>query len=166
MNPPLDGDLEADILFDDRPLVVAGACSPWARRRKIAIEELMHEPWVHIPQDNPVNAYIAASLQARGLALPSPVVSTYSMHVRNYLLATGRFIAVLWEWTLRFNASGSALKVLPVDLGFLAAGRGSEAQEPDSEPGRPTLHRACQRRCEIDEKIFFAVSESGQQAVK
>src|SRR5262245_34647229 len=103
VNPPLDDDLEAHILFDDRPIVVAGACSLWARRRKITIEELMDEPWVNIPQDNPVNAYIVASLRARGLALPPPVVSTYSMHVRNHLLSTGRFLAILWEWALGFN---------------------------------------------------------------
>jgi DNA-binding transcriptional LysR family regulator len=40
------------------------------------------------------------------------------MHVRNHLLATGRYLAVLWEWTLRFNTNGRSLKVLPVDLGI------------------------------------------------
>jgi DNA-binding transcriptional LysR family regulator len=116
--PPLDDDLEAQTLFEDRLLVVAGASSPWARRRKIAMEELLDEPWVHIPQNNPVNTYYAASLRARGLTPPTPVVSTYSMHVRNHLLATGRYLAVLWEWTLRFNTNGRSLKVLPVDLGI------------------------------------------------
>src|SRR5262245_31228399 len=65
VNPPLEDDLDAETLFDDRLVVVAGSSSPWARRRRIAIEDLMDEPWVHIPQGTPVNAYIVAHLQGR-----------------------------------------------------------------------------------------------------
>jgi len=118
LHPPLDDDLDANILFEDRLLIVAGLSSPWARRRRIAIEELMDEPWVHIPSNTPVDAYIVAGLQARGLALPPPTVRTYSMHVRNYLLSTGRFLGLIWDWTLHFNASGCSFKALPVELGI------------------------------------------------
>jgi DNA-binding transcriptional LysR family regulator len=120
LNPPLDNDLEADVLFQDRLVVVAGAGSPWARRRKVAIKDLLDAPWVGIPQDNAVSAYQAAALRSRGPALPLPVVSTYSMHVRSSLLATDRYLAVLWEWTLHFTAGADALKVLPIDLGIPA----------------------------------------------
>jgi DNA-binding transcriptional LysR family regulator len=118
VHPPLDDDLDAEVLFEDRLRVVAGASSPWARRRKITMKELMHEPWLHIPEDNAVNAYVAAALRARGLALPTPIVSTYSMHVRYNLLATGRFLALLWNWTLHFNSNGGSVKALPVELGI------------------------------------------------
>jgi DNA-binding transcriptional LysR family regulator len=120
VHPPLDDDLDAEILFEDRLRVVAGACSPWARRRKITLEELMHERWLHIPEDNAVNAYVAATLRARGLALPTPTVSTYSMHVRYNLLSTGRFLALLWDWTLHFNSNGGSVRALPVELGIPA----------------------------------------------
>src|SRR5262245_41972498 len=46
---PLDGDLEAEALFDERLFVVAGAQSPWARRRKVSLSDLIDEPWV-LPQ--------------------------------------------------------------------------------------------------------------------
>jgi DNA-binding transcriptional LysR family regulator len=118
LHPPLDDDLNADILFEDRLLVVAGSRSPWVRRRKIALEDLMNEPWVHIPSNTPVDAYVAAGLQAQGLTLPAPTVRTYSMHVRNYLLSTGRFLGVIWNWTLHFNPSEWSFKALPVDLGI------------------------------------------------
>ena len=118
LDPPLDDDLDAEILFEDRLLVVAGASSPWARRRQIAIEELMDEPWVHIPSNTPVNAYVEAGLQARGLTLPPPTVRTYSMHVRNHLLSTGRFLGLIWSWTLHFNPSAWSFRALPVDLGI------------------------------------------------
>src|SRR5262249_25279752 len=118
LHPPLDDDLEAENLFDDRLLVVAGARSPWTRRRRIDLEELMSEPWVDIPANTPVHAYVEAGLRARKLALPPPTVRTYSMHVRNYLLSTGRYLGLIWSWTLRFNPSAWSFKALPVELGF------------------------------------------------
>ena len=45
LDPHLDADLEAQVLFDDRLRVAAGVSSPWARRRKIAFEDLLGEPW-------------------------------------------------------------------------------------------------------------------------
>src|SRR5262245_11521524 len=118
LHPPLEDDLDAEVLFEDRLLVVAGACSPWARRRKIAMAKLMHEPWVHVPQEDAVNIHVAAALQAQGLALPTPTVTTYSMHVRYNLLATGRFLALIWNWTLHFNTNGGSVKALPVEPGI------------------------------------------------
>ena len=116
LTPRLDDDLDAQVLFDDRLRVAAGASSPWARRRKIAFDELREEPWVHIPSHNPVTAYIVAGLTAHGLEMPPAAVTTYSMHVRNHLVSTGRFLALLWEWTLHFTAGGFALKALPVEV--------------------------------------------------
>jgi len=120
LHPPLDDDLNAEVLFEDRLLVVAGSRSPWTRRRKIAIEELMHAHWVHLPANTPVDAYVTAGLEARGFVLPPPTVRTYSMHVRNHLISTGRFLALIWNWTLNFNASAWSFKALPVELGIPA----------------------------------------------
>jgi DNA-binding transcriptional LysR family regulator len=116
LNRTLDDDLDAKVLFDDHLCVVAGAKSPWARRRKIAFDELHDAPWVHMPLDNRVNAFIAAHLATHGLVVPHATVSTYSMHVRNHLVGTGRFLAMFWAWTLRFAAHGPSLKILPLDL--------------------------------------------------
>src|SRR5262249_46366760 len=67
LHPPLDDDLQADVLFEDRLVVVAGAQSPWARRRHIKMEELMNQPWVDTPANTPVDAYVVAGLQVLGL---------------------------------------------------------------------------------------------------
>ncbi len=40
------------------------------------------------------------------------------MHVRNYLLSTGRYLGLMWSWTLRFNPSAWSFKALPVELGI------------------------------------------------
>jgi DNA-binding transcriptional LysR family regulator len=116
LHPPLDEDLNADILFDDRLVVVAGRSSPWARRRGIAIGELLNEQWVDVPANTPVNAFMVNQFEALGITLPQPVVQTYSMHVRNRLLATGRFLGLMWTSALTFNPDGWFFKVLPVRL--------------------------------------------------
>lgn len=116
LHPPLEEDLAAEILFEDRLVVVAAPSSPWTRRRRITMDELLDEPWVDIPANTPVDAYVVAGFRALGLKLPSPTVRTYSMHVRNHLLSTGRFLGLMWEWTLRFNPSAWAFKALPITL--------------------------------------------------
>ena len=50
--------------------------------------------------------------------MPVPAVSTYSMHVRNRLLETGRYLALIWYWRLRLNPHPKEFKALPVDLGI------------------------------------------------
>ena len=43
---PVSEEYSADILFHDPLVVVAGVSNPLSRRRKIALSELMNEPWV------------------------------------------------------------------------------------------------------------------------
>src|SRR5512140_709790 len=47
--PIADERLGFQFLFDDPSVVVAGAQSPWVRRRRIAFAELLKEPWVLPP---------------------------------------------------------------------------------------------------------------------
>ena len=42
----VDEDIDLDIFHEDAHFVVAGAQSPWARRRNVTLAELMDEPWV------------------------------------------------------------------------------------------------------------------------
>ena len=44
-----EDDVNAEVLFEDRLYVVAGANNPWTRRRKIALKDLVHEPWTMPP---------------------------------------------------------------------------------------------------------------------
>jgi DNA-binding transcriptional LysR family regulator len=109
-------DLDIEILFDDPHRVVAGASSPWARRRKISLAELATEPWM-FASNQVVRELIAEAFKARGLEIPQERVNASSILLRNYLLATGRFLTVLPASVLRYNAKEWALKALPVDLG-------------------------------------------------
>jgi len=111
-----EDDLDVEILFDDPHRVVAGARSPWARRRKIALAELVNEPWL-FASNQVIRELITEAFKARGLEVPQERVSASSILLRNHLLATGRFLTVLPDSVVRYNAKQWSLKALPVDLG-------------------------------------------------
>jgi len=114
---PLGHDeVDAEILFEDRYLVVAGTGSLWARRRKLALAELANEPWIHMPPTNVFGSVLAAAFHAHGLEVRRKSVITFSHHLRNELLATGRFLTIVAASVLRANAERWDLKALPIDL--------------------------------------------------
>lgn len=114
---PVSGDdVASELLCHDAFFVVAGARSRWARRRKIALAELIEEPWILFPPDSVSGSYIAEGFRANGLELPQQSVTSFSMQVRLHLLATGRFLTILHASVLQFNAHPWSLKALPIDL--------------------------------------------------
>ena len=114
---PLDDDIDAEVLFEDRRFIVAGARSRWAGRRKLALSELVHEPWILDPPNAAAIPLITAAFRAQGVELPRRNVTSFSLHVRTYLLATGRFLAIMPDSTLRFCAKPWSIRVLPIDIG-------------------------------------------------
>lgn len=113
----VQSDLHVETLFDDPSRVVVGALSPWARRRKLSLAELVDEMWT-FTSDQIIRDLIAEAFKSQGLAQPQEKVSASSMLLRNQLLATGRYLTVLPESVLRYNARQWSLKALPVDLGM------------------------------------------------
>ena len=109
--------LDFELLFDESFVVAAGALSPWARRRRIALRELVNEPWVLPPPESAVSSLALRAFAASGLDYPRPTVVTLTPEVRMSLLATGRFITIFPASTVRFSARRSEIKVLPVELG-------------------------------------------------
>jgi DNA-binding transcriptional LysR family regulator len=107
--------LNVEILFDDPHLVVAGMKSPWAGRRNVKLAELVNEPWI-IPTSVIVTAILKEAFEAQGLQVPAQKVMTSFILMRNHLLASGRFLTVLPESALRYNAKQWALRALPIKL--------------------------------------------------
>ncbi|HXR87299.1 MAG TPA: LysR family transcriptional regulator [Stellaceae bacterium] len=116
IGPLMDEALVAEQLFEDLPIVVAGARSPWARRRKIALEELLEEPWCMPPGDSPVGARFFAAFRACGVEPPERLVVGGSTHLFKSLLATQRYIAILPSSVVLANIDRLPLKRLPVHL--------------------------------------------------
>jgi DNA-binding transcriptional LysR family regulator len=112
----LPADYTAEILFDDRFCIVVGNNSPWARRRKISIAELTDERWIIAPLDSPGTSWVAEGLRMQGANFPKRCVTTYSAHIRNNLLATGRFVGTMPKSAFELAAKRFGLKILPIEL--------------------------------------------------
>jgi DNA-binding transcriptional LysR family regulator len=108
----LADDLIVEILFDDPVVVIAGPQSPWARRRKIDLPELMDAPWVLSPANTANYMGVEKAFRARGLPMPKVRIMTASVNVRADLLAHEPFVSAY----PRSIAERYSLSVLPVDL--------------------------------------------------
>jgi DNA-binding transcriptional LysR family regulator len=116
VTPIVEEDLNAEILFDDPLFVVAGTSSKWARRRSIDPAELLNETWCLPPYDKLIGSRIAEAFRAQGLDVPRHTVMSGSIQLSNALLATGRFLGVLSDSTLRLSGKRLSLQALPVEF--------------------------------------------------
>jgi len=107
-------DLQIETLVDERYAVVAGASSPWARRRRLALADLLHEQWALPAEDTLAGLLTRQAFQANGLPTPNASVVTLSTHLRCSLVGSGHFLGMLPTTVLRFNASRFGLKALPI----------------------------------------------------
>ena len=118
LSTPLpDDDLMVEKLLDEAIVVVANATSKWAGKYKIALKDLQDEPWILAPGKNIARGLVEEAFQAEGLTPPRPHVTTYSMQLRMQLLATGHYLTVFTDTTVRYSAERWCLKVLPIELG-------------------------------------------------
>ena len=116
IKPLVDNDIEAERLFDERYVVVAGSKNRWAGRRGVKLSDLVNEPWVLLPQSHFVMPPFIEAFRAKGVEAPRGSVTTVSLHVRNHLLSTGRFIGIMPSSALRLDGGRWGIKELPIDL--------------------------------------------------
>ncbi len=116
MRDQLEDDLATEILFEEPWAVVAGLNNPLARRRKIAIAELIDEPWTLPPTETVVGTYLTRAFRDAGLDRPRTVVSCGSIQLHHALITEGPFLAVYPRSLLKFSAHRMPVKVLPVVL--------------------------------------------------
>ena len=90
--PFTQDDLEAEVLYRDRPYFLCGSKHPLAGRRRVALAELIDEPWL-LPHESIFSAYLTQALEANGLAAPKLGVRSYSVAQRVELLTTNRFVS-------------------------------------------------------------------------
>jgi DNA-binding transcriptional LysR family regulator len=109
-------ELHVDVLFHEKIYVVAGKRSKWAIRRDIDLADLVDEKWIFTPPSSLPTTLVEDGFRSHGLTMPSAAVVSQSVHLRNSLLLTGRYLTVLPGSFIRFNPMHEALKVLPVDL--------------------------------------------------
>jgi DNA-binding transcriptional LysR family regulator len=109
-------DLVAEPLFDEPPVVVAGSESRWAKRRNLALADLIEEPWVLAQPGSPARSLHEEVFRRSGLEVPSARVLTVSLHLHMRLLETGNWLGLIPASVMRFGGKGMRLKVLPVKV--------------------------------------------------
>lgn len=107
-----EADFQIETLFDDQMVVATHASNRWASRRKIDLAELIDEAWFLSAPETWAYARLADICRSRGLEVPRATIVTVSVHIRNHMLASGRFITAIPKSVADWNG----LKVLPVDL--------------------------------------------------
>src|SRR5215475_4731977 len=108
-----DEQFSFEVLYDDLFVVLAGAQSPWARRRRIELAELVNEPWTLPAPESSVTEAAMEAFRARGLDAPRVTLFTNSPELRISLVASGRFLTTAAS---PFRTRRPELKVLPVEL--------------------------------------------------
>lgn len=103
-------------LFNEQIYVVAGSQSPWAKRKKMRLEELVDEHWVLSQVEARAGSPVLDAFKAIGTPLPSKLILSGSLNLRVSLLSTGRYLTVVPATVLKFGNFAGALKVLPVSL--------------------------------------------------
>jgi DNA-binding transcriptional LysR family regulator len=109
-------DLEAEALLNESFIALAGLQSPWARRRRLGLADLLDEPWVLPPYDSVPGALIAEIFRASGLEPPRASVVTLSANLTAALVGTGKFVGLLPNSVAHFSARRLSLKMLSVRL--------------------------------------------------
>jgi len=120
--PVAKDNMNAEVLYDDPFVIAAGAGSPWCRRRRIKLADLMNEPWALPPLDSPTGPIVADVFRAHGLALPHAALIASSIPSRNALLASGRFLTMTPASVLKLAGGNAEIKALPVE-GIPTVGR-------------------------------------------
>jgi DNA-binding transcriptional LysR family regulator len=113
---PFDEDhMNAEILFQEPHVVLAGASNSLTRRRNIELADLIEEPWTLPPPDSLFGGVVLEAFRSRGLEIPRTVV-TASFPMRCAMLTAGRFVTMAPASIARLPRKNAALRVLTIDL--------------------------------------------------
>jgi DNA-binding transcriptional LysR family regulator len=114
-NSDLEEDMQAEILFHDPLVVVAGKHNPLTRRRHLSLKDLLDEPWI-LGAHGFLGPFIDEAFRSVGLETPKGRVVSPSTYLRNNLLLAGPFLAIQPEAMLRYPKPHPSLRALPVAL--------------------------------------------------
>jgi DNA-binding transcriptional LysR family regulator len=114
--PFSEDDIDAETLYEEPLVVVAGLGNPWSRRRRIRLAELVNEPWTWPAAGTVIDTLVKEAFQAGGVDPPRATIyaDAYSLRIR--LAASGRFLAIVPASIMRFPGTPASIKVLPVEL--------------------------------------------------
>ncbi len=111
-----DPDIDMVPLFREPLVVIAGARSPWTRRPKLKLSDLVDAPWIVSSLELEDGSPFVKAFRAAKLPLPAATIVSNSLHLRNALLAGGKFLSLVPGSALHFGVQQTLLAALPVRL--------------------------------------------------
>ena len=112
----LPDNYNTEVLFHDEVKVVTGSKNPLARRRSIALANLIDESWILSSLDSHFRGLQAAVFRASGLEPPSSAVTATEYHLRIELLATNHFLTIVPGFSIVLPRPRPGVVALPVKL--------------------------------------------------
>lgn len=113
---PGEEDINLEVLYDEPLVVVAGVNNPWVRRRKIALADLVNEPWTWPPPGSSYDALVIEAFRANGLIAPCATLYSHAINLRISLAATGPFLAVINAGVMTKPGKYPSIRKLAVEL--------------------------------------------------
>ena len=114
--PRIPDQYDTEVLFHDEVKVITGSKNPLARRRSIALADLINDPWILSSPDSYFGALQAAVFRASGLEPPSPAVTATEHHLRIEMLATNRLLTIVAGFSIVLPRPRPGVVALPVKL--------------------------------------------------
>jgi DNA-binding transcriptional LysR family regulator len=105
-----------EALYDNPYFVAAGEKSPWVRRRRIELADLVDELWVFPPAGNRLELLARDMFGAKGLPCPRASVIAHSLEMTINLLGTGRYLSIQPESVFTFPCKHPFIRKLPIAL--------------------------------------------------
>lgn len=115
VTPKMKDITDVEILLHEPHVVAVGHTSPWLRRRRLKLAELMNECWALPPPESPYGLVIAEAFRSQGLDVPqTAVIST--LPIRHALAAAGRFFTMVPRSVVSYAPKTGSLRPLDIDL--------------------------------------------------
>jgi DNA-binding transcriptional LysR family regulator len=105
-----------EVLYDNPYFVAAGVKSPWARRRRIELADLITEPWILPPAGTRFGSLARDIFGAKGLACPRAAVIASGLETTINLVGTGRYLTIYPESVFTFPVAHPFIRKLPIEL--------------------------------------------------
>jgi DNA-binding transcriptional LysR family regulator len=87
-------DLSVETLFHDELVVICSKQNKWARRRNVALADLVDEPWVFPAATGFLTGIMRGEFEAQGLKFPRATVTTSSTYALSVLVGNGNFLGI------------------------------------------------------------------------
>ncbi|MBR1280291.1 LysR family transcriptional regulator [Bradyrhizobium sp. AUGA SZCCT0283] len=111
-----ENDLEAEVVYNDDAVVIAGQQSKWAKSRRLKLTDLAGERWILPPPDTMHGAAVQTLFRDNGAEIPPTPLTTLSIHLCLRLVAGAQFVTILPASVLGFGNRDESLKVLPIKI--------------------------------------------------